>query len=160
MLRTILIAAEQGAGDFIQFVRYVPMVKALGATILLMSPPAMRSFAETVPGVDRVFELGDKLPAFDFYVPLMSLPRAFGTDLDTIPAEIPYLEADAVRVQRWAPRLASAGPFKVGLAWAGSPTFFSNSSMRAARSEAAMPAASSASETLPAAVRHGSSALP
>ena len=117
--RTILIHVEQGFGDVIQFVRYAPLVKALGATVLLRVARPMKILMQGIGGVDRVLDRDEVIPAYDFYINLLSLPRIFGTSLDTIPADIPYIRVDSARAQRWATRLPSGGVLRIGLVWAG-----------------------------------------
>src|SRR5439155_26910939 len=112
--------AEQGFGDFVQFVRYVRAVKALGAIVLMQVRTGLEQLARGVPGIDRVLGRNEALPEFDFYINLPSLPRAFGTDLTSIPADIPYLRTEPERVRRWAKRLGAHAALRVGLAWAGS----------------------------------------
>jgi tetratricopeptide (TPR) repeat protein/precorrin-6B methylase 2 len=118
--KTILLRGEQGFGDCIQFLRYAPAVKALGATVCLIVTPGFEKIARLCPGVDTVLEMGSTID-FDYYIPLMSLPRVMGTDIDSIPADIPYLRAATQDVSKWAPRFAPDGMLKVGLSWAGSP---------------------------------------
>src|ERR1051326_2091478 len=89
--KTIFLLAEQGLGDTIQFVRYVPLVVERGAKVLLGVQKPLRLLATSVPGVSLVRPDGEPLPDFDTYCPLLSLPLAFGTELATIPANIPYL---------------------------------------------------------------------
>jgi tetratricopeptide (TPR) repeat protein len=120
--KTILLHVEQGFGDLIQFVRYVPLVKALGATVVLRVSRPMKNLARSFTGVDRILDRDDPLPESDFYIYLLSLPRVFGTDLASIPADIPYLRAEPARVARWAKRLGTHDALRVGLAWSGSPT--------------------------------------
>ncbi len=122
--KVILLRAEQGFGDIIQFVRYAPLVKALGATVLLQVREGLERLARTFAGIDQVLDRSksEALPPFDFYAHLPSLPRLFNTTLESIPAEIPYLRADASEVARWAPRLGASDRLRVGLAWTGSPT--------------------------------------
>jgi tetratricopeptide (TPR) repeat protein/precorrin-6B methylase 2 len=119
--KTILVREEQGFGDTIQFIRYAPRVKALGATVLLRVGAVMESVARTFPGVDRVLGPADPTPEFDFLIHPLSLPRVFGTDLESIPAQVPYLQADPELVERWARRLNAVTGLRVGLVWAGSP---------------------------------------
>lgn len=116
--RTILLHAEQGFGDTIQFVRYVPLVRALGAKVVLEVQPELARLMAHVAGVDRVMARGDKLAAFDFHCPLMSLPLAFKTTAATVPASIPYIDLDAADVAKWAGRLPAGKP-RVGFCWAG-----------------------------------------
>jgi tetratricopeptide (TPR) repeat protein len=117
--KTILLHVEQGFGDIIQFIRYAPQIKALGATVLLRVSRPMQKLAQRFAGVDRIVNRDESPPEFDFYIHVLSLPRVFGTDLSSIPAEIPYLHADPVRSERWSQRLAAAGGVTIGLAWAG-----------------------------------------
>ena len=119
--KTILLREEQGFGDMIQFIRYAKYVKALGATVLVRTTPAMTNLARGFPGIDRVLAPGEPNPNFDYYINLLSLPRVFGTDVDSVPAEVPYLHAEAERMASWAPRLGPAAALKIGIAWAGSP---------------------------------------
>lgn len=119
--RTILLHAEQGAGDTFQFVRYVPMVAALGATVVLEVYPGLRAAMGGVAGAAVVMERGEALPAFDLHCPLLSLPLAFGTDLDSIPAEVPYLVAPRDRVAEWRGRLGPRAGKRVGVAFSGNP---------------------------------------
>jgi len=118
--RTILLHAEQGLGDTIQFVRYVPLVAARGATVLVEVQRGLRALCATIPGAARVFEAGDPLPRFDLHCPLMSLPAAFGTDLGSIPASVPYLPVDASIHADWSRTLGPWRKMRVGLAWSGS----------------------------------------
>jgi len=120
--RTILLHEEQGRGDAIQFVRYAPLLARRGARVLLEVGDDLVSLFRGLPGVERVFARGEPLPDFDVQCPLLSLPRAFGTRLDSVPADIPYLVADPERVAAWRGRLAGPG-LKVGLVWAGNPQF-------------------------------------
>jgi len=119
--RTILLHAEQGLGDTLQFVRYAPPVAARGARVLLEVQPPLVRLLRGLPGVAEVFARGDPRPRFDFHCPLLSLPRAFGTTLETIPATTPYLHPGPGAVARWRDRLATDDALLVGLAWAGAP---------------------------------------
>ena len=119
--RRLLLVAEQGAGDTIMAVRYARRVAGRGATVILELPRALRSLLGPVAGASEIVTQGDALPDFDLYCPLLSLPRAFGTTLDTIPAEVPYLAAPTSRVALWRDRLARLPGLRVGLVWAGNP---------------------------------------
>ncbi len=121
--RTILLHAEQGFGDTMQFCRYVPLVAALGARVIFEVPPPLRSLLGTLAGGAALVNRGGALPDFDMHCPLMSLPLAFGTTLDTIPAATPYLAADPGRVDAWRSRLGRASRPRIGLAWSGSSTY-------------------------------------
>jgi tetratricopeptide (TPR) repeat protein len=135
--RTILLHAEQGLGDTLQFVRYAPLVACRGAKVILEVQPALKTLLSAVEGVAAVAGQGEALPAFDLHCPLMSLPLAFGTELGTVPADIPYLRAPPDRLANWRNRLArgpanasapamrlapgAGGAPRVGIAWAGNP---------------------------------------
>jgi tetratricopeptide (TPR) repeat protein len=118
--RTVFLHAEQGLGDTLQFCRYAPAVAAKGATVTLGVPASLKSLLRTLPGVEHVVSEHDPSRPFDFHCPLMSLPLAFGTRLETIPAPVPYLWANPFRAAAWQERLAKLGGIKVGLVWAGS----------------------------------------
>jgi hypothetical protein len=120
--KTVLLTSEQGMGDVIQFIRYVPkIVRERGAKVLVHCSPDLRAVIETVDGVSGIHHPGEVLPRFDLYAPLASLPAIFKTTLETIPADVPYIRADPARVERWKERLASARGVKVGIVWAGTP---------------------------------------
>ena len=120
--KTILLRAEQGFGDAIHFIRYMPWVKALGATVLLQVRSGLERLAAGCDGVDRVLDREQALPEFDFYINLPSLPRVFGTTLGSIPAAIPYIRTEPSASEKWRNRLSGLSSVKVGLGWAGSPT--------------------------------------
>ncbi|MGQ9369655.1 tetratricopeptide repeat protein [Azospirillum sp. ST 5-10] len=120
--RRLFLYAEQGLGDTLQFVRYVPLAAARGARVVLEVPRPLLGLLGGLPGVERLIARGDPLPDCDLECPLMSLPRAFGTTLETVPAAVPYLRADPERAARWRERLRGTGP-AVGLVWAGNPSF-------------------------------------
>jgi tetratricopeptide (TPR) repeat protein len=117
---TILLSAEQGLGDTIQFVRYIPMVAARGATVLLAVQRGLGILCATIPGVTQVFEAGDLLPSFDLHCSLMSLPAAFGTTASSIPSTIPYLTVAPSILAEWSQALGPWLKMRVGLAWSGS----------------------------------------
>jgi Flp pilus assembly protein TadD len=121
--RTLLIHAEQGLGDTIQFCRYP--LPAGGTVVLEAQPRIARLLAsrKTAPNSDRptIVRAGDALPAFDLQCPLMSLPAILGTTEATIPSEVPYLSAEPEAVERWRARLGDHG-FRVGIAWQGNPS--------------------------------------
>ena len=119
--RTVLLRTEQGIGDVIQFIRYAPHVKALGATVLLQVRPGVGALAQSFPGVDRIFDSSEPLPAFDYYIHLMSLPHVFGTELASVPAGVPYLRADPARKNKFRALMAAGVGFRVGIVWAGDP---------------------------------------
>lgn len=122
--KTVLLHAEQGYGDTLQFCRYASMVEARGATVVLEVPPALKRLLGSLGGVSRLVSDDEPTPAFDLQCPLMSLPLAFKTDLTNIPAVTPYLQADSARREKWRQRLdevARPGRPRVGLAWSGNP---------------------------------------
>lgn len=118
--KTILLHAEQGLGDTIQFVRYAPLVASRGATVVLECAPQLKSLLCGVEGVARTISRDEAPPRLDFHCPLMSLSRAFKTELATVPANVPYIRAPAERIARWRGKLPSNGRWRVGLCWAGS----------------------------------------
>jgi hypothetical protein len=119
--RTILLHAEQGLGDTLQFCRYASRVAALGAKVLLEVQPPLLSLLANLPDIAQLLPRGAALPDFDSHCPLLSLPLAFGTTLDTIPADMPYLRSDPSRVSAWRERLGAPARTRIGLAWSGSP---------------------------------------
>ncbi len=118
--RTILLHAEQGFGDTLQFCRYAPLLAAAGAQVLLEAPAALCRLLESLDGVAQVIPAGEVLPPFDLHCPLMSLPFGFGTTLQTIPNAVPYLHADPARVAAWRQALAALPGRRIGLVWGGS----------------------------------------
>jgi len=137
--RTLFLHAEQGLGDTLQFIRYAPLAHALGARVIAEVQPPLVCLLSGMAGIDRVIaqtaapaapatgSVSRKgvapVPAFDHHCPLLSLPRAFGTTLATIPAPLAYLAAEPERAGRWRARLTASAvaPRKVGLIWAGNP---------------------------------------
>ncbi len=124
--KRILLYAEQGFGDTIQFCRYAPLVKARGAHVIIEAPPPLLPLLRTLEGVDEWVGFGEKLPPFDTQTPMMSLPLAFGTELHSIPAVVPYLAADPARIAKWREILGPGQGPRVGLAWSGNPTLQSD----------------------------------
>jgi tetratricopeptide (TPR) repeat protein len=119
----ILLHAEQGLGDTLQFLRYVPMVQAAGGTVILDVPRNLLRLTAELPGIATLVGTGDPLPPFEWHCPLMSLPLAFGTSLDSIPARGPYLSVPA---EAWKKAEALQWPDKglrVGVVWSGNPLF-------------------------------------
>jgi len=122
--KTILIAADEGLGDTIQFVRYVPMVARLGAQIILVVQDALHSLLSRFSGIAQCIPLSasSHLPAFDFHCPIMSLPLSLKTRLESIPSAISYLpNPPRARVRAWKERLGPHHKFRVGLVWSGNP---------------------------------------
>jgi tetratricopeptide (TPR) repeat protein len=120
--RTILLHAEQGLGDTIQFVRYAPLLARAGATVRLEVHPALKALMAGFAGVASCHARGEELPAHDVHCPLGSLPLALKTAAATIPADIPYLNADEQRIAKWRPIVEALPGKRVALAWAGNPS--------------------------------------
>lgn len=116
--KSILIYAEQGLGDSIQFVRYIKLVAELGARVILEVQPRLVPLLSDLEGVDVLVQHGQALPHFDYHCPLLSLPLAFKTELDSIPLSIPYLKAHPDRIKQWGDQLGRTG-FKIGICWKG-----------------------------------------
>jgi tetratricopeptide (TPR) repeat protein len=125
--RTILLMPEQGLGDTIQFIRFAPKVKALGARVVFRCPKPLLKLFEGFPGIDVLVPEGEPLPAFDVYVPLISLAAIFRTGVEDVPAilPVPYLRADPELVGRWSDRLGprESGELRVGISWQGNSTY-------------------------------------
>jgi len=119
--KILLLYAEQGLGDTMQFVRYASMLTQRGATVWLKVQPPLKLLLASCPGVSRVFSIGDDIPPFDFLCPMLSVPGIVGTDLESIPADTPYLKATPARIAHWRDRLGQHKAFRVGLVWAGEP---------------------------------------
>jgi hypothetical protein len=117
--RTLLVYAEHGYGDILQYCRYLPKLESMGARVLFEGPRTLLSLLATLPGNVTLIEKGKSIPSFDLYCPMMSLPAAFQTTLETIPLEIPYLRADTPRVAAWKSKLGEKTKPRVGLAWSG-----------------------------------------
>ena len=119
--KVILLHAEQGYGDIVQFCRYAKKVSLLGATVLLEVPQTLEALLTSLEGVDRLVVRGADLPCFDCHCPLMSLPLVFETGLHNIPAEVPYLHCSEEKRSQWASRLGNKRGTRIGLAWSGNP---------------------------------------
>jgi len=118
--KSILLHTEQGLGDTIQFLRYVPLLAVRGANVILEVQPELKKIAERLAGVSCLVEQGQPLPLFGFHCPLLSLPLVFKTTVDSVPAEIPYLFPDPRQLDFWKNRLSISAPIlKVALVWAG-----------------------------------------
>jgi tetratricopeptide (TPR) repeat protein len=119
--RSILLHAEQGLGDSIQCLRYVPQVAARAREVLLQVPPALAPLAAGLAPNCRILAPRERVPVTDWESPLLSLPAAFRTSLDTVPSTVPYLRADAAQVQEWKERLAHVRDLRIGITWSGNP---------------------------------------
>ena len=118
--KTLLLHAEQGLGDTLQFVRYVEMVQTLGARLVVEVQAPLVPLLEGLEGVTLVKQ-GDPLPPFECHCPLMSLPLAFQTTLSSIPSVVPYLKPSPEKERFWAKKLAPTSRLRVGLVWSGDP---------------------------------------
>jgi len=132
--KTILLHGEQGFGDAIQFCRYALLVAARGARVILEVRPQLVSLMKSLAGPSAVIAKDDPLPDFDLHCPLLSLPLAMGTRLETIPAQVPYLQAPPGKSAEWGARLGAKTKPRIGLCWAGNATHVRDSdrSMRLA----------------------------
>ncbi len=120
----LLIYDEIGYGDVFQFARYLPLVKALGGSVLFEVKPGLLPLMRSLAGVDHCYERGAQPVGeadFDMHFPLESLPGLFGTTLQNIPQTVPYLFADPLRCAHWAAEFASNARLKIGIVWAGNP---------------------------------------
>jgi Flp pilus assembly protein TadD len=125
---TVLLYAEQGLGDTIQFARYAKLLKERGARVVLEVHPPLKRLLTQVAGADNVIAMGDPLPLLDYHCPLLSAPLAFGTTLETIPRERRYVDAEESLARKWEARIASRSGARVGFAWSGSRTLVNDSS--------------------------------
>ena len=140
--KTLFVFAEQGLGDTVQFCRYLPLLAARGAKVIFEVQPALKALLETSPLIGapihaqssagaqspalaqaptpvQILAVDDSLPPFDLATPLLSLPWLLGTELETVPADVPYLGADPARKASWQGRLAALPGLKAGLVWQG-----------------------------------------
>lgn len=138
--RTLLVHAEQGLGDTLQFIRYLPLIGLLGlaegSRVVLMVPKELLGLLGRVGGVAEICAIGSAPPNFDVHVPLLSLPHLLGTTVERIPAAVPYIHPNAADVEAWKARLGGAWP-RVGFVWAGNPTH-GNDRRRSLKSESAL----------------------
>jgi Flp pilus assembly protein TadD len=120
--KTVVIYHEEGFGDTLMYLRYVKLLTDAGATVIAWMPRELVRLVEGQDGIAQVLTGNiERLPPFDYHCPIISLPYVFGTTLDTIPADIPYIKADPALITEWAALLPdSTGP-RVGLVWAGDP---------------------------------------
>jgi tetratricopeptide (TPR) repeat protein len=117
--KTILLQHEQGLGDTLQFCRYACMADKAGARVILVVPETLRELMTSLPGAITVLSDTETLPDHDVYCPMMSLMLAFGTTLEAIPAQVPYLRADPASAAKWGDRLSHLRGHRIGLVWSG-----------------------------------------
>ncbi len=121
--KRILLHAEQGFGDTLQFIRYAALVKQRGGFVIFEGPQPLMRLLASVKEIDHLVSRGDPLPPFDVHCALLGLPRLFKSDLNTLPARVPYLLPEKRRVEGWRDAIRSIPGFKVGIAWQGSKAF-------------------------------------
>ena len=120
--KTILLYAEQGFGDTVQFARYAKLLVKQGASVILEVQPALKSLLTPIGNGIRVVACGEELPDFDLQSPLLSLPLACRTDLATIPADVPYITVSSDRIEQWNARMPPRCGRRVGIVWSGNAT--------------------------------------
>jgi Flp pilus assembly protein TadD len=124
--KTILLHAEQGLGDTLQFCRYIPVVAQLGAKIALEIPRPLKRLLSQLESMASIVVAGEPLPPFDYHCPLLSLPLAFKTEPETIPVGVPYLKSDPQIASSQQNRIPEIPRLRVGLAWSGNPKQITN----------------------------------
>jgi tetratricopeptide (TPR) repeat protein len=117
--KTLLVHAEQGLGDTLQICRYIPMLEARGVRVVFAVQPALTLLMQSLSAQSRIVDYDQPLPPFDSRIALLSLPMLFGTRLHSIPADVPYLSAQATRRANWQPKLRALPGIKVGITWQG-----------------------------------------
>jgi tetratricopeptide (TPR) repeat protein len=124
--KTVLLHAEQGLGDTIQFARYVPLLAAAGAKIVLEVQSELTVLMTRLGGNARIIARGETPPPFDVHCPLGSLPLALRTEPDTVPAQIPYLSADDAWLASWSARIGTLTRPRIAIAWSGNPNHYND----------------------------------
>ena len=124
--KTVLLHAEQGFGDTIQFARYVPLLAATGAKVVLEVQSELTALMARLDGGAQIIGRGEAPPPFDVHCPLGSLPLALRTEPDTVPAEIPYLSADEASLTKWSTRIGALARPRVAIAWSGNSNHFND----------------------------------
>ena len=124
--KTILIHLEQGMGDAIQFIRFLPLVQSTGGRVIVECPAYLEPLFARCRGIDELILEGAELPAFDVQAPLLSLPRLLGIRLQNLPGTVPYLFIDQEVTSSWRERLEKIEGFKIGIVWEGDSRFAKN----------------------------------
>ncbi|TLZ11873.1 MAG: tetratricopeptide repeat protein [Gammaproteobacteria bacterium] len=119
--KTLLVHADEGLGDTLQFCRYLPVLEARGARVVFEVQPTLKPILGSLAMRGALVGRGELLPEYDLHIPLLSLPLALRTEIDTIPGGVPYLKVDPVAVRSWGERLAELPGRRVGLNWHGNP---------------------------------------
>jgi len=120
--KTILIRCEQGLGDTLHFIRYAQLLKNRGAVVIAEVQKPLIKLLSLYPYLDQLVAMGNQMPPYDYQIPLLNLPAVFKTTITTIPAQIPYLNADQTLEQQWSKTLQQDTSFKVGICWHGAAT--------------------------------------
>lgn len=121
--KTILVYTEQGAGDSFQFIRFIPLLKRLGAEVVLECATDFSRILATCPGVDQIVPPGGLPARFDYHCAMLSLPRLLSASLESIPREVPYLKPDPQLAEAWRVRFGAEPGLKVGIHWQGNPQY-------------------------------------
>lgn len=121
--RSMLLHAEQGLGDTLQFVRYGKQIRERGGKLIVECQKALLPLLSRLDWIDQLVAQGETLPPFMCHVPMLSIPGVLGTNIDNIPGEIPYLTADPDLVEKWRESLSEIEGCKIGIAWQGNPDF-------------------------------------
>ena len=124
--KTVLLHAEQGLGDTIQFARYVPLLAATGASIVLEVQSELTALMARLDGGAKIIASGEAPPPFDVHCPLGSLPLALRTEPDSVPASIPYLSADDASLTKWSARIGALPRLRIAIAWSGNPSHYND----------------------------------
>ena len=119
--KILFVHAEQGLGDTLQFCRYIPVLEAMGASVVFEVQPVLKRLLGSLGMRGNMIGRGESLPKFDLHIPLLSLPLAMGTELNTIPGGVPYLHVEPGALRSWSARLAALPGLKIGLNWHGNP---------------------------------------
>jgi tetratricopeptide (TPR) repeat protein len=114
---TVFLYGEQGFGDYIHFCRYVKLISGKGTKVILEVPKPLFQLFKSLDGVSELIEAGESIPSFDYHCSLMSLPRLFGTTLENVPNQVPYLLPESDKVKAWATRLGAKSKMRIGLVW-------------------------------------------
>jgi hypothetical protein len=120
--RSILLHAEMGLADTLQFIRYAPLVAQKGAKVIVQCQKELVSLVKSVAGISQIVDQGQQLPSFYVHCPLLSLPLVFDTTLESIPAKIPYLSVDHLYIEKWRGKIQQdSSDLKIGITWARNP---------------------------------------
>lgn len=121
--KTIILICEQGIGDTLQFIRYAQLIKKNECHIILQARTELINLLSKISWIDKVITITDPIPPFDYFCPLLSLPRLFKTDLTSIPADIPYIEIDPTLRTKWKKLIPHKKKLQIGIVWAGNPEY-------------------------------------